>query len=382
MADINKTIAVVFSAVDNTSKVFKNVGKSLKSIEDGVSSVTDPLANFTTSLLKTEAALAAVGVAFLGFAFNESVKFGGALTDLGKLLDGGVDQASTYKDEIFDLSETYGVSSVSIAESFATFKQAGQETDDAFQLVIGTLKQTAASELEAGEATNFLIRIFAGFGLEASEIGRVLDLINETTDKYATNTGQLSEALARTSSVASGANLSLEETIGILTPMIKITQSAELASTAFNTTMQRMGSLNSEVAKGFDILEISQTDATGAIKSGNVILREAQEAFGGLSDTNKTLVAQYLAGQDQATKFRTVLEQGNKTLEITRVAIAGVGTSMEKELKIKLASASVQIDQTKESFNNLAIAIGDKYKIEATGAIDAIIFGCLNKRQS
>lgn len=372
MASVERTVKIIFGAVDETSQAFESVGKGLQKVEDRLGSITDPLAKTADALIKFEATVAAVGVAFLAFSFNESVKFGSALTDLGKQLDGGVAEANEYKDAIFDLSETFGVSSVAITQSFADFKQAGFETSDAFDLVIASLEQVQVSELETAEASEFLVRILKGFGLAVEDVPKALDLINEATNNYALNTGQLSEALARTSSVASGANLSLEETIGILTPMIEKTQSAEISSTAFNTALQRMTSLNTEVAKGFAILGISQTDATGSIKSGNVILREAQEAFTGLSDSNKNLVSQYLAGQDQATKFRTVLEEGNRTLEITETALKGVGSSLQNELTIRLSSAQTQLDQTSQAFINLAVAIGGQFKVETTGAVDAV----------
>lgn len=372
MANVERTVKIIFGAVDETSQAFESVGKGLQKVEDRLGSITDPLAKTADALIKFEATVAAVGVAFLGFSLNESIKFGSALTDLGKQLDGGVAEANEYKDAIFDLSETFGVSSVAITESFANFKQAGFETSEAFDLVTASLQQVQVSELETAESSEFLVRILKGFGLAVQDVPKALDLINEATNNYALNTGQLSEALARTSSVASGANLSLEETIGILTPMIEKTQSAEISSTAFNTALQRMTSLNTEVAKGFAILGISQRDATGEIKTGNVILREAQDAFTGLSDSNKNLVSQYLAGQDQATKFRTVLEQGNRTLEITETALKGVGSSLENELTIRLSSAQTQLDQTSQAFINLAVAIGGQFKVETTGAVDAV----------
>jgi len=94
MADLSRTVEIIFGGIDRTGGAISSVGRNLDSLSDSVGSVTGPLAGVTDSILKLDAALVAAGVAVLAFATKEAVTFEAALIDLQKVMADGEGSAS------------------------------------------------------------------------------------------------------------------------------------------------------------------------------------------------------------------------------------------------------------------------------------------------
>ena len=64
MADLKKTVELIFGGVDNTGTAISSVGRGLDSLVDKTGNVTGFLAGVTDSIVKLDLALAAVGETF------------------------------------------------------------------------------------------------------------------------------------------------------------------------------------------------------------------------------------------------------------------------------------------------------------------------------
>ena len=62
MADLKKTVELIFGGVDNTGGAISSVGRGLDSLVDKTGNVTGFLADITDSIVKLDLALAAAGV--------------------------------------------------------------------------------------------------------------------------------------------------------------------------------------------------------------------------------------------------------------------------------------------------------------------------------
>src|SRR5690606_2333014 len=130
MADLKKTVELIFGGVDNTGNAISSVGRNLDSLANKAGDITSPMANITDSIIKLDAALVAIGVAVLGFATKEAVTFEAALIDLQKVLDDSEGSATDYSDTFSELSSRFGVNADAIIQSTADFRQAGFNISD------------------------------------------------------------------------------------------------------------------------------------------------------------------------------------------------------------------------------------------------------------
>ncbi len=367
MADITKTVEILFRGDDQLSSKMASIRGGFSSLDDSISSVTGPLATMAESVLAVEAALSALAVGGLVYSVAKAIDFQSAVIDLDKVLseeEGLAGALGIAADKAVELSEAYGESSTEILASMANFKQAGFDVEEAMQLTANAMDLVIAGGLDAADSSELLVAALKGFKAPAEEAGRLVDILNKISNEYATNVLELAKGMAGLSPIANQMGLSFEETAGILTPVIEVFRSGDEAAIALKTGLLKLIDDTKPVKEALASIGVSQTDANGALRSGKDILYDVMQAFTGLTDEQKLYVTQQLVGIEQAARMVEVFDQQAKVTEITATAMNAAGSAAEEVAK-RLESAEVQVNRFKESFENAAISIGTKF-LEAT----------------
>ena len=360
----DKTIKLIFGAVDRTAGAFTGVNQRL-------TSMAAPVASVTKKFLLLEAAITAVGVALAAKAFSESAKFEGALLDLQKVLGESEGSASQFTGTVDDLSVRFGVASDRVLQGAANFKQAGFTIKESFDLQKVALEAASVSELDAVGASELLVSTLKGFKLPASEAGRVIDVVNATSNKYATNFRELLTGMAGFSPIAEKMNLSIEETTGVLVPMIEVFRSGSEAAIAGKTGFGKLVSNQKPVIEALKKLGVSQRDVNGKLRDGREILLDVAKAFTTVEKSEKLKIATDLVGLNQAGRMLEVFDSQKKILQVTNDANKAAGSRL-KETEIALSSAEKKADSAKVAFNNMARSLGDNFLPEIKGVIGSV----------
>ena len=370
MANLEKTVEIIFSGTDSVSKTMMTVTGSLDRFASKTQSVTQPLADVAAGVLKTEGALAALAAGGLAYAYAKSIEFEGAAIDLKKVMGENAEGFDTARQGALELSNEFGVSAVEVLSSTANFKQAGFNIEEAMLLAEAALKLVSASELNAAESSDILIRSLKGFGAPASEAERLMDILNHTSSLYATNVGELATGMAVLSPLAAQMGYSFEEMSGLLTPIIEVFGSGSEAANALKIGLLNLGTETKPVAQALEILEVAQRDHSGELRSTKDIMADVQKAFGSLTDTQKTNVTQLLAGKNQAARMAIAYDGLALSAEIVEENLKNAAGSINNEVALALSSGEVAVKRFKEGFVNMAIAVGERFQDSATGAIE------------
>lgn len=207
-------------------------------------------------------------------------------------------------NELYDLVAKYGQTFENVSEATLNFARRGMTWNESLKATEAALLAINVAELDVGQATDGLGAIMAQFGIQASELTNVVDLLNKTADKFPVTTEKILAALQRTGSTASTANLSLEETIGLITTLSKATnRSGENIGTALNsilniaqkeTTLETFSKLGGNVAQiveqyrggGTSILEVLRA-VSKEIENLNTQQIFDSEAFNDLNEDLK-----------------------------------------------------------------------------------------------
>lgn len=357
MADLNKTISIIFGGEDKLSPTVTDVIGNLNKVDAAVLAIANPLAKVTDSILAVDAALAAMATAFLGFAENEAVKFQSAQSDLKKVLDDTDPAVGEFTKTVDELSVRYGIAAESILAGIANFKEAGFTAKESAILQKDALDLVIAGDIEASQASDLLVASLKGFNLPASEARSIIDSLNAVSNKYATDVEQLAIGLAKLSPVAKRAGLSFQETEALLTPVIEVFRSGDEAATALKTGLLKLIDDSKPVTSALESIGVAQKDSNGHLRSAKDILIDVSSAFQGLDDKQKLYVTSQLVGIEQAARMVQVFDNLGKTTEITAVAINSAG-SASAEVAIRLQTAEQQIKSAEVAFKNLARAVG------------------------
>lgn len=370
MSSISSTVSLIFQGVNNVTNTVNQIQGQVGALSSGIARVTAPLADFTTLAIKTEASIIALAAAMGAIAFRESVQFESSLLDLQKVLGDADPAAAEFVGTLEALAVQYGENGNALVASMANFKQSGFTAQESAALVKNALDLVIAGDIEAAQSSDLLVASLKGFGAEASEAGRLVDILNEVSNNYATSVEELAIGFARLSPVASAAGLTFEETAALLTPVIEVFRDGSESANGLKTILLRLTSDTKPVVEALATLGVSQRDANGELRLGRDILRDVQGAYQGLEETQKAAIAQQLAGTDQAARALIVFDNLNKTLAVNETATKAAGSAI-KEVEIRLAAASTVINRSIEQYRQLAKTIGDEYRVQLTGVIDA-----------
>jgi TP901 family phage tail tape measure protein len=363
MADLSKTIDIIFNSIDNATGNIRNINSGIASFETHVTNVTGPIADLTTSVLKYEAVVLGLAAAYAGFSIGAAANFESAQISLAKVLSGDANsvtaamkEAST---EAINLSERYGISSSVILEGMAKFKQSGFTAKEAAILQKDAMDLVIAGGVNATTATNLLTRSLIGFKASAEDAGRFTEALNNVSNKYNTNLELLALGMSKISPIASLMNFSFEETTGLLTPIIEVFGTGREAAIALKTGLLKLVDDSPKVQQALADLGVSQFDLNGEMRSGRDIFFDVAKSFETLNEKQKIAFTSQIVGIEQAGRMSVVF--GNLALvnEVTATAMAKTG-SVAKEVGLRLDSTTVQVNRTVQGFSNLSAEIGEK----------------------
>lgn len=183
-------------------------------------------------------------------------------------------------DKLYDLAQQYGQTFDNVSDIATNFARTGMSWQETIQATEAALLALNVAELDASEASDGLIAIMTQFKIEASDLTGVIDMLNKTADNYAVTSEKLLVALQRTGSSAANANLSLEETIGLIAALSEATgRSGENLGTAVNSLIQY-----SSKASSLDVFaKLSQNtaDVVSQYRMGAATILDVWQAVSG-----------------------------------------------------------------------------------------------------
>ena len=169
--------------------------------------------------------------------------------------------------KLYDLAEQYGQTFENVSEIATNFARAGYEWTDVMKLAEGAVLALNVAELDATQASDGLIAILKQFKLPVEEIYGVVDMLNKQADNAPVSTEKLLLALQKAGSYADQANLSLKETVAIITAL----------SGATNASGQQLGTAVKSL--------LAYTTKSGSL-----------DVYASLSDRMAAIVAEYRKG--------------------------------------------------------------------------------------
>lgn len=353
-----------------TKNEFSRSAEGMQAFSDSVKGATQPLADAAKNTLALSAAITGVASYMAGQAYQSAVSYESALSDLAKVIDGGLESAKGYGQQLNQMALQYGQNGQQLVQAMANFVQAGYDADAAFKLVEQSVKLMIAGEVDAGEASQQLVSILKGFKEPADQAGRAVDILNEVSNKYATNVKELATGMAAISPIAQQMGFSMEETASLLTPVIEVYQSGSEAADALKTGLQKLTDNAKPVKDALASIGVSQIDLNGNMRSGKEIFLDVAKGLVGLSDAQKQYVIGQLVGIEQAGRMSQVFNNLASYLDIANTAMSASGSAI-KEVNARLGTSEVSNQRATESFRQLGVTLGNVLKPQITGVIDA-----------
>lgn len=301
---------------------------------------------------------------------------------------------------ILDLSNQTGISSEEIAQNVYDSISAGQKTGDAVNFVSNSTKLAKAGFADAGAALDVLTTIMNAYGLKASEVTNVSDMLIQTQNLGKTTVADLASSMGKVIPTANAYGVSLDELCAGYAIMTANGVATAESTTYMNGMLNELGksgttvseTLKEKTGKTFKELMDSGMSLSDVLKIISDAATENNKSFGDMWSSSEAGKAGMILLGDSAENFNGVLEQMQNSAGATNTAFEkldtnstktkkatnelkndaiDIGTTLMEEIAPIIENIAEKISQFTEWFNGLSES--EKQMIIQIGLIVAAI---------
>ena len=204
-----------------------------------------------------------------------------------------------------DLAKQLGSSTVFTAqqagEAMTFLAQAGFSVNEILDATPGVLDLAAAAQLDLAQAADITSNVLSGFGLAASEVNRVNDILVTTTNSANLNVEMLGESFKLVAPIAKSAGISINKAAGFIGVLGDAGLQGSMAGTQLKGVIAQ---LINPTAKGAAVMkrlgvEVTKTEEGGLdlsatlkdLKAAGLSTKDAFQLFGKIAATGALVMA-------------------------------------------------------------------------------------------
>ena len=319
------------------------------------------------AIMPVSAAVAGIGTA----AAVSAVNFEDAMAKVSTIADTTEVPLDELRSQILALSSQTGISANEIADNVYNAISAGQKTGDAVNFVTNSTKLAKAGFADAGAALDVLTTILNAYGMEASEVTNVSDMLIQTQNLGKTTVAELSSSMGKVIPTANAYHVQLDQLCAGYAKMTANGVATAESTTYMNSMLNELGKsgttvsdiLKEKTGKSFaELMEngASLADVLSILKDS---ADEQNLSFGDLWSSAEAGKAGLILLGDSADDFNSTLVQMRESTGATESAFE------------KLQTNSSKINKAVNAVKNTFIILGGVILDTFSPAIDAVTGG-------
>lgn len=344
---------------DELRQEYERLEQSQKKVQE----ITEKQAANKQAISQTKAqlggligAVTALGTAIYAGPVKNAQEFQTALKKVETIADTDLVPMAKLRQEIINLSNETGKSANDLAEDVYNAISAGQSTADAVGFVESATKLATAGFAESGQAVDVLSTILNAYGMEASKVTDVSDMLIQIQNKGKTTVAELSSSMGKIIPTANANNVALEQLgAGYATLTSKGIATAE-ATTYMNGMLNELGKSGSQTDK---ILR-SKTGKSFSelMKSGYSLADVLQIVQEDAESSGKTL-SDMFSSSEAGKAALSLMSDGVDTFNASVQGMIDSCGATEQAYAKMMDTTETKVAKAKNSIKNLGTVLGD-----------------------
>jgi len=324
MAGSRFKLEAVFRAIDRftgpMARMESRAMRMTRGLRAGLGRV-NAFTDATIAGLRRVAVVAGVaGVAVGAVAKNvigTGMDFEQAITNVAAVAGKTRGEIGALEERALRLGKTTKFTGAEVAAGMELMARAGFKNQEILQGIEGVLSAAAASGLDMAEVASHVSNVLKGMGLEASEAGRVADVLTKASQSTNSTIGSLGESMKNVAPVARQLGVSFEEAVAAVALLQDVGMDASQAGTATATMLTKLTKPTGAVASKLRKMGVTFQNAKGNMLTfGEVLANMATMAE--KSGGNMEQVAMFadlvgLRGQKAALNLQDLAKKGKLT---------------------------------------------------------------------
>lgn len=238
--------------------------------------------------------------------------FDSAMARVGAVSGASGEDLLALREQAKELGKSTVWSSSQAAEGQQYLAMAGFNKEQIMKSMPGMLDLASAGGIDLGSAADIGSNILTGMGLDASDMGRVGDVLVNTFTKSNTNLTMLGETMKYAAPVAKSLGVSVEEAAAMAGKLGDAGIQGSMAGTTLRTVMLRLSAPSKEGAKALDSLGVKTTDAAGNMRKMPEILADLNKAMADMPESQKAAYTKAIFETEAMSGAFVLMEQAGK----------------------------------------------------------------------
>ena len=205
-------------------------------------------------------------------------EFGSMMSRVNALTSATKDQSDALRIQAQILGQETQFTATQAAEAMTFLAQAGLEVDQIYKAMPSTLELAAAGQITLAEAADISTNIMSAYGLVAEDLGRVNDIIANTSTKANTNVREFAEAFKFVGPIAKKTGQTIEDVSASIGLLANSGIKGTMAGTALRTMMSKLIDPTGDAAEILKKFNITTVTASGKLRRMNDILADMKKA--------------------------------------------------------------------------------------------------------
>lgn len=357
MADIKKTIEIIFGGRNELSEAVTGVVRDMQAFEKSVSSVANQLASAGDAILKIDAALVAMVVGGMAMAISKSSEFSGSFKEITTLTDASAADMGKFREQVIEYAQGSSKSIADIEQSLYKAISAGVKYEDALG-TLGTAEKLAiAGRNDLASTTVLLAGTMNAYGAKTDEVTRYSDVFMQTVRQGLTTLPELAQSFSTVAGVAALGKIPIETMGAAIAALTATGLETQPAITGLRAVISKIIEPSKQASDLAEQLGINWNAEALQVDGLQSVLKKAYEATAGNSEQMAILLggirglnAGMILAQDASGNFAKSLKSMGEAAGVTAEAYAKMADSL------KLSTQNM-----KNNFDVMWIAIGYRF---------------------
>ena len=365
------------TSIDRFGKEVKDAGEEAETSGKKVGGMMDKI---KTGALEKVGHLATEAVAKLGQKAVEAAKY---VIDVGSTFEASMSKVEALsgatgsdldalRDKASQLGRTTQFSASEAADALSNMALAGWDTQEMLDGIDGVLQLAAAGGMDLATAADTVAGYLAAFNMEASEAGKLSDVMATAQAKSKTTTDQLAEAYGTCATNLTQAGQEMTTTTALLEGLASVNDTGSAAGTKLSAVMAQITKKMEDGAIQIGNTKVAITDSSGAFRDMVDVIADVEAATAGMTAEQRVSALQQIFNRQSMAGMNELLAVGSEKLREYKTDLensSGAAAEMAHTMNSNYQGAVKELNSATEGLGN---ALFQKISGPLTGAVQTI----------
>lgn len=349
-----REISTTENSLKNLTKEMKNFGSvSAQQIVAAGEKMQD-VGGKIESVGKKVSVVSGAAAAAIGVSTKLASEYTDAVAKVGTVADLQSVSLEKLHDDMLQLSTDTGRSAEEIADATYQAISASVDTADAVSFVGTSVGLAKAGFLETADAVDVLTTIINAYGLEASDAGRLSDILIQTQNDGKTTVNELSQSMGQVIPLASAYGVNIENLAASYAQLTKNGVATAQAGTYLKSMLNELGDSGSDVG---EILKSKTGKSFGQLMNDGMSLGDVLGILNDSVNGDSEALAGLWSSSEAGTGALSILSSGvgafNDELGNMQDSTGNVADALET-----LSTPSAKAQESLNAVKNAGIELG------------------------